>query len=314
MNRDYIDWYRALEVEPGCSWTQLRGSYRRLVRTWHPDRFCQQPEKKVLAEEKIKEINQAYRVLSAYHERHGNLPSANSVPDRHSIDRTPGGHPSRTPSAALMDSGWPSPRPSGPAAKPYRLLQLLLIGLASWAAYTLWWPHQPATVPHSRHSLRGADRPANTGLVSASVNGPTGNRAFFTVGSTRDEVQTAQGIPSSIRNGVWYYGKSKVYFLDGTVVRWVNNPADPLSIAFGAPRMPLRPTSFTMGSTKALVKSVQGRPLLETAHEWDYGVSKVYFADGRVTGWYNSPFSPLKTASTALQDRHHRDPCCGVQP
>ena len=134
------------------------------------------------------------------------------------------------------------------------------------------------------------------GLVSARVNDPAEKRGFFTVGSTRDQVQAVQGMPSSIRNGVWYYGKSRVYFLDGTVMRWVNDPADPLRIAFGVPRTPRWPTTFAMGSTKALVKTVQGRPLLETVHEWDYGASKVYFADGRVTGWYNSPFSPLKTA------------------
>ncbi|MHB8257513.1 MAG: J domain-containing protein [Acidiferrobacterales bacterium] len=299
MNRDYLVWYRALEVEPGCSWTQLRSSYQQLVRTWHPDRFCQQPEKKALAEERIKEINQAYHVLSAYRERYGNLPAANSRPDRHSRDGTPGEHPSRAPSAVLTDSDWSSPRPPGPAAKPAHLLRLLLIGLASWAAYTLWWPHPPAAVPRPGPSLAGRHRTAKAGLVSASVNDPARNRGFFTVGSTRDEVQTVQGIPTSIRNGVWYYGKSRVYFLDGTVMRWVNDPADPLRIAFSVPKTPRRPTTFTIGSTKTLVKSVQGRPLLKTAHEWDYGVSKVYFADGRVTGWYNSPFSPLNAARSA---------------
>ncbi len=297
MNRDYLVWYRAREVEPGGSWTQLRSSYRRLVRTWHPDRYCQEPEKKVLAEEKIKEINQAYHILSGYRERHGSLPAANSGAEPRASDRALGERPPRMPAAVLTDSDWVSRSPTDPAAKPPRLLAFLLIGLASWAAYTLWMSYQPAMVPASARSVTtGSGRAANTGPASTGVNSPVGNLGFFTVGSTRDQVQTVQGIPSSIRNGVWYYGKSRVYFLDGTVMRWVNDPANPLRIAFGSPRMPHRPTTFSVGSTKALVRSVQGRPLLKTAHEWDYGPSKVYFANGRVTGWYNSPYSQLKTA------------------
>ena len=309
MNKDYLACYLALEVEPGCDRTQLRRSYLRLVRAWHPDRFHQQPERQALAEEKIKEINQAYQVLSGYCDRHGNLPGASPGRERHSLDgtgdRCPAEEPRRpwAPSAALTDPEWSTSPLARPAAKSSNLLRLVLIGLTAWAIYALLWPQgqapAPLPVPKYGRPFTSSSQPSQARPASTGMNNPTGNNEFFTVGSTQDEVQAVQGIPDSIRNGVWYYGKSRVYFVDGTVLRWVNDPSDPLRVAFDIPRTHHRPTTFSVGSPKALVRSIQGRPLLETAHEWDYGVSKVYFADGRVTGWYNSPFSPLNVAMSA---------------
>ncbi|MHB8346117.1 MAG: J domain-containing protein [Acidiferrobacterales bacterium] len=304
MNREFLAYYHTLEAEPGCSWTQLRNSYRRLVRMWHPDRFYQEPERRSLAEEKIKEINRAYQALSGYRDRHGSLPVDDSRHETRSPEKTqeenrPQDHQwSKAPAAVWADSDWPSPCPAPPAVKTSNLLRLVLIGLASWAAYALLWPQQPAPAPTPKtgHPFAGGNRPALTAPVPARVTNPTESDGFFTVGSTRDAVQAVQGLPTSIKNGVWYYGKSRVYFAQGTVRRWIDDPSSPLRVAFGNPRAPHQPTAFSIGSTKTLVRSVQGRPMLETTHEWDYGVSKVYFSDGRVTGWYNSPFTPLKTA------------------
>ncbi|MDE0040462.1 MAG: hypothetical protein OXT74_00350, partial [Candidatus Poribacteria bacterium] len=51
---------------------------------------------------------------------------------------------------------------------------------------------------------------------------------------------------------------------------------------------------FTVGSTKDEVLAVQGTPKSFSDWEFDYGSSSVYFSNGRVTRWYNSPFAPLK--------------------
>lgn len=56
------NYYQILEVEQNSSQEAIREQYRFLVQAWHPDKFSN-PAQKLKAEEKIKEINEAYEVL-----------------------------------------------------------------------------------------------------------------------------------------------------------------------------------------------------------------------------------------------------------
>ncbi|OUL26488.1 molecular chaperone DnaJ [Nostoc sp. T09] len=53
-----------LGLKPGASQTQVKQAYRKLVKTWHPDRFFDLQQKQE-AEEKIKQINIAYNHLKS---------------------------------------------------------------------------------------------------------------------------------------------------------------------------------------------------------------------------------------------------------
>jgi hypothetical protein len=55
--------YATLGLSPGASFREVRQSYLRLVREWHPDRFADDPPRQRLAQEQLKTINEAYRVL-----------------------------------------------------------------------------------------------------------------------------------------------------------------------------------------------------------------------------------------------------------
>jgi curved DNA-binding protein CbpA len=57
------DHYKILEVPPDASLDEIKKQRRFLAQAWHPDKFAN-PDHKRLAEEKIKEINEAYEVLS----------------------------------------------------------------------------------------------------------------------------------------------------------------------------------------------------------------------------------------------------------
>ena len=65
--------YQILEIAPGASLGELRQAYRDSVRIWHPDRFGESNPRLIKrAEEKIKQINEAYETLVAvYAEQHG---------------------------------------------------------------------------------------------------------------------------------------------------------------------------------------------------------------------------------------------------
>jgi curved DNA-binding protein CbpA len=57
------DYYGILGVAPDAQQEQIRERYRRAVISCHPDKFLDLEQKR-LAEEKIKELNEAYAVLS----------------------------------------------------------------------------------------------------------------------------------------------------------------------------------------------------------------------------------------------------------
>ena len=55
-----VDYYEVLEVSREASGAELKKSYRKLAMKYHPDRNPDDKE----AEEKFKQINEAYQVLS----------------------------------------------------------------------------------------------------------------------------------------------------------------------------------------------------------------------------------------------------------
>ena len=84
------DYYRILEIEPTATAEQVKAQYLFLTHAWHPEKF-QNADLRAKAEEKIKEINEAYRVLGDPSEReryHAGLrfgsPPATSAPPANS--------------------------------------------------------------------------------------------------------------------------------------------------------------------------------------------------------------------------------------
>jgi WD40 repeat protein len=65
MRLDIDRAYEILELKPNASPQEIKQAYRRLAKIWHPDSFLE-PQQKLVAEEKIKEINQAYDKLKFY--------------------------------------------------------------------------------------------------------------------------------------------------------------------------------------------------------------------------------------------------------
>jgi DnaJ domain len=54
-----------LALDPGATAAEIKESYRDLVKVWHPDRFGSDPRLRRKAEEKLRQINDAYRVLQS---------------------------------------------------------------------------------------------------------------------------------------------------------------------------------------------------------------------------------------------------------
>ena len=56
------DYRRILEVSADATEEQIKAQYKRLVRIYHPDRFANADDK-LYVEQKLQEINEAYRFL-----------------------------------------------------------------------------------------------------------------------------------------------------------------------------------------------------------------------------------------------------------
>jgi hypothetical protein len=65
LNNDSDKYYELLGVAPGASGQELKDAYRDLAKVWHPDRFSQDPRLQQKAQEKLKEINEAYAQLTS---------------------------------------------------------------------------------------------------------------------------------------------------------------------------------------------------------------------------------------------------------
>jgi DnaJ domain len=65
VNDDLNKLYELLGVAPGVSVQELKAAHRDLAKVWHPDRFAHDPRLQQKAQEKLKEINEAYDQLAS---------------------------------------------------------------------------------------------------------------------------------------------------------------------------------------------------------------------------------------------------------
>jgi hypothetical protein len=72
--------YDVLGVKPGVSDRELKAAHRDLAKVWHPDRFLHDPRLQEKAQEKLKEINEAYEQLISRHQRRVPTPPRSSPP------------------------------------------------------------------------------------------------------------------------------------------------------------------------------------------------------------------------------------------
>lgn len=59
------DPFDLLGLRPGATPAEIKSAYRDMAKVWHPDRFAQDPRLQQKAQERLKEINEAYRRLIA---------------------------------------------------------------------------------------------------------------------------------------------------------------------------------------------------------------------------------------------------------
>jgi hypothetical protein len=65
VSDESIKYYELLGVAPGASVQELKTAHRDMAKVWHPDRFAHDPRLQQKAQDKLKQINEAYdRLIS----------------------------------------------------------------------------------------------------------------------------------------------------------------------------------------------------------------------------------------------------------
>jgi DnaJ domain len=297
---DYAHAYRLLGVPPNCSLQTLKEARRRLVKSWHPDHFPVGTEIRHQAEERIKDINTAFEHLIGYYKQFGTLPkSAINVPTSPvAVDPIPTGNIGTPKRPAQTETSDVSDRPVfgawfASAAAPWILILAGVFLAVAIGRVALKQEEQTIASTTAIPPQTTSEPLAASDSSQPSPAAPSRDR-YFTIGSTLGEVYAVQGVPTSTTSGAWRYGKSIVYFANGLVTSWEEDPANPLKTTMLSISTPETPHTFTLGSTKEEVRAAEGAPLFETGALWDYGLSKVYFREDRVVGWESSPLRPLK--------------------
>jgi hypothetical protein len=119
---------------------------------------------------------------------------------------------------------------------------------------------------------------------------PSPPPAFYSIGSSMDEVLAIQGTPTRMEGNRWLYGFSELRFKDGNLSEYDN--------FFGDLKIQLAPgkagtgshaeRSFTVGSTADEVLLAQGTPTSIKGNLWTYQMSSVVFRKGKVHYVFNS--------------------------
>lgn len=311
MSERYTNHYRILGLRREAGWLELRQAYKTLVNIWHPDRFQQDARQRQLAEEKTKEITQSYKELAEYYRTFGALPHAlhaaqTAVPEEYvappaeNFQDAPPVRETHYQEPDQNDVPPPLEHPAGPSKFTTRALAIATLVFVVYFLSQDFPPNSPSGPrKEANHSEPAIDAKKDTkaGLPAASEpaeDADSDKERFFTVGASLGEVYSIQGVPTRTETDVWYYGKSKVFFEKGKVVRWEEDPDNPLRAVFNPGEDKIHANFIGKGSTKSQVLAIQGAPDRDAGDVWDYGTSRIYFDDGHVKGWDESPFNPLK--------------------
>jgi len=298
---DWFEYYSILGVTSDCDWSAIRKAYRQLAQSTHPDRFSENTDERKVAETQIVDINRAYTALQEYYRKHDRLPGQRF--QKSSAHKAGFAEPTSASTVSndgtsgfTRSSATPRRRSRSVFRSGVRLAAIVGVSYYVYLAMMNSGDITPATPspPPISMNVPADENGTNLTLDTTPTN-------FFTPGSTMGEVHAAQGNPTRTDGTTWYYGESRVTFVGGVVKSWKNTVANPLRIRPLDPDLGTRTTHsrltsrFTIGSTKADVLAIQGKPIRMSDTVWDYGVSQVKFEKDRVVNWTDSPLQPLKT-------------------
>lgn len=269
------DYYGILGLDPGASSEQVRQAYRDMARVWHPDRFAHDPRLQQKAQEKLKEINEAYERLQDNGSSASQTRTRSEGSNPHGQTRS---EPSESWSGPVIPVEEPVPvqRKSRSSVAWYLLVLLLLIITGLIIRGRTNRSPIPTNGESNSANVRQTSKPEPSNLQANATSAPSPNPA----------PEQSSGTPEAQVNPYLIPIEQPTPYSQAEVIK---DPSPNIKTPDSAVMQPQLPNgeSFTVGSTKDQVLGVQGTPDSFSENEYRYGSSHVYFRNGRVVGWYN---------------------------
>lgn len=260
--------FAILGVAPGALPSQVRAAYKKLVKSWHPDKFPPGSIEQVVAEDRIKAINAAYQRIrlswdNVTETNESPIPAARGKPDA-GIRPEPSSKEtikersslrSRTFRTSGVWIGWVA-NFHGWVSRRKKLILVFLGASGLFLIFTYWirlpMPLSPPPQQISHPTLSVPSTPQSTSFPSSANSDTTQHLSSPSTPPTpveKDEetVHTTAPVGSSVPEN-----------------------------------------HYTLGSTKAEVLRIQGKPSRIIGSKWFYGLSDITFKEDRV--WHFNNF------------------------
>lgn len=271
-NTNYKKFYSILGVFQDDDWGTVRTAYKRQIRRWHPDHFQDMDQRKI-AEDKSKDINLAYQMLDDYFREFGSLPPEDTTRQEKTTstgDQWPSHEYDAGPKHDEFSKSNHGQTSFHKSEQPRRAgyAKMIVVGVVVAIAYIMLEPlFTDSTDSHNA---------AETTLLGYQDSGLAADN--FTPHQTESSAHAMASIVDNTGDAQtdWQVENKGMGF----------TPSSSLNSG--------HPAIISVGSSKQDVLAIQGRPLRQTDTAWDYGLSRINFENGKVTGWHESPMNPLK--------------------
>jgi hypothetical protein len=268
---------------------EIEGTYRTLVKVWHPDRFQTDLKLRRAAEEKLKEINAAHDYLASG--------PADTVPRQENEKREPVAEPEvqepETPEAPKPFDGRVTDDENSPEVqrilKRYQrrsgrtILPKILFAAGGVAAIAFLWVSLDLVLSANPKTQRPWEdfKTETSRDIHANFLRLWGNATDDIHGSEGGNTPPAAAPP--IESNAAKPAPKETAKTEGEA-----RPRLPAKAASGA-----KPY-ITAGLTPAEVLDVLGKPTSSAGEKMNYDRSEIDFRDGRVVGWQIDPRSPIR--------------------
>ena len=207
----YESCYKILNIEDKASWDDLRKSYRSLIQKWHPDRYMDDVGKSE-ANDKLKDLNTAYKVLSDYYKRNNTLPLyTRNIPP--STEQKPTVQPKKKVKQSSI-------KKNIAATKRKNNIQHIFTVSLVFIIIAFFYQYLDSIIVSFSTPLEYSKEETIDKTKIKKMKKEDDSK-YFTYGSSLGEVIYVQGPPDRTVENVWFYGNSEVHFKGGHVVKWI---------------------------------------------------------------------------------------------
>jgi curved DNA-binding protein CbpA len=263
--------FQLLGLDHSASPQQVKKAYKSFVKKWHPDRFPQGSPQQQLAEDRLKDINAAYRRIR----------NSWSV---HAFQQRPEKRSSEGPQFHDQPTGDARPTPAASCTSASYLIKV--------TGRILTFFHEfAAKVCHQANRTSRAWILVLLLVSLMAILLQTNHYSFWNDRGGQYRTQRAHAPLSSVASAPW---QSKApaepessETLDQKQTRPPSELRDQSTTRSESEPVISGDSFFTLGSNQKEVLRIQGKPSKVFGQTWTYGLSDVTFKEGRVWRYHN---------------------------